>query len=512
MPVFRVNKAFRIARGVKVFLNLRGGLTRGVVPDLEHYEEQAGKLENVRRLLEKRKRMLESKEREISQLKKVLDVAKGGENPKIEQIEEQADGLREAQRRIKEQKKALKGKDREIFQLENELRTARETVGEERRLPTVRFGKAFGTAGGAKVFLNLQGGLTRGALSDLAQPEEQAKELLNARRCLEEQEEKVKGSNQEINRLKNELRAAKERVDLASGVGCGIAGRPKEQAESLRKARRWIRAQEVTLDGKQREVIRLKNELRATRECARSSSDGRSPVAEGIEETGTLPDFVIIGAGKCGTTSLYDLLTRHPQVERAALKEPHFFDYNFDKGVGWYRSQFSATRCRDGRRCITGEATPYLSHSSVPERMAAVVPRARLIVLLRNPVDRVYSVYHREIRHVRETRRFKEALEASPEYLTGSIYVDQLSRWSEFFDREQMLVLKSEDFFKREPETLRRVLRFLSLPDWEPEEGPKVRNKGRYSRMDPATRRYLEEYFEPHNRRLYEYLGVDYGW
>ncbi len=97
-------------------------------------------------------------------------------------------------------------------------------------------------------------------------------------------------------------------------------------------------------------------------------------------------------------------------------------------------------------------------------------------------------------------------------YLSRGVYVDQLLRWSEFYDKEQMLVLKSEDFYERAPETLMLVLDFLHLPDWQPETW-EVRNKGHYEQeMNPATRRRLEEYFEPHNRRLYEYLGVDFGW
>ena len=80
------------------------------------------------------------------------------------------------------------------------------------------------------------------------------------------------------------------------------------------------------------------------------------------------------------------------------------------------------------------------------------------------------------------------------------------------FREEQILVLKSEDFFERPKETLKVVLNFLGLPDWEPEAW-EIRKKGRYERgMDPATRRRLEEYFEPHNRRLYEFLGRDLGW
>jgi hypothetical protein len=97
-------------------------------------------------------------------------------------------------------------------------------------------------------------------------------------------------------------------------------------------------------------------------------------------------------------------------------------------------------------------------------------------------------------------------------YLSRGVYVDQLLRWSEFYGQEQMLVLKSEDFFERAPETLKLVLDFLDLSNWKPETW-EIRNKGHYEQeMNPATRRRLEEYFEPHNRRLYQYLGVDFGW
>jgi Sulfotransferase domain len=180
-----------------------------------------------------------------------------------------------------------------------------------------------------------------------------------------------------------------------------------------------------------------------------------------------------------------------------------------------------APRQKNGRRTITGEGTPsYLFHPLAAERMAGVIPEAKLIALLRNPVDRTYSAYHHRAKHREEIRPFEETVEASFDapnqgFLSQSIYVDHLLRWSRFFDREQMLVLKSEDFFERPREILKLVLDFLDLPDWEP-EASELRdrvNKGGYEqRMDPATRRRLEEYFEPHNQRLYEFLGVDFGW
>jgi hypothetical protein len=258
-----------------------------------------------------------------------------------------------------------------------------------------------------------------------------------------------------------------------------------------------------------------------------------------------MPDFLIIGARKCGTTFLYDLLTQHPYVEPAAKKELHYFDILFEEeGLDWYSRCFPAPRWKDGRRIITGEATPYLPTPSAAERMAKILPQARLIVLLRNPVDRAYSDYQQGVRLGRETRRFEEAIQAERremlgndeitqredrigstdaryQYLRRGIYVDQLLHWRKCFSKDQILVLKSEDFFERTPETLDVVLKFLGL---SPTRSPKLqtnfrgwlrnkRHKGEYQQgMSSVTRRQLEEYFEPHNRRLYEYLDVDFGW
>jgi hypothetical protein len=161
-----------------------------------------------------------------------------------------------------------------------------------------------------------------------------------------------------------------------------------------------------------------------------------------------------------------------------------------------------------------------LFHPHAAERMAEVIPQARLIALLRNPVDRTYSAYHHRAIHRQEIETFEETVAACfgtsrQGFLSQSIYVNHLMRWSRFFSKEQMLVLKSEDFFERPRETLKPVLDFLDLPEWEP-EASELRdrvNKGKYEqKMDPAIRRRLEDYFEPHNRRLYEYLGVDFGW
>jgi Sulfotransferase domain len=318
--------------------------------------------------------------------------------------------------------------------------------------------------------------------------------IFRSSKLLSEQRTKIKSKRRELAQIREELGAAEDRAERSG----------------YRKRKQAI----------QQEIFELERELRVTREGAEAE-----PV------TGALPDFVIIGGKKCGTTYLYHLLSQHPLVELASSKELHFFNCFFDEGIEWYRRCFPPPRLKDGRSTITGEGTPeYLSYPPAPARMAKVVPQARLIALLRNPVDRIYSDYQMVVRKGRETRTFEEVIGVNkrPPGKGGEFSEhreDQLLRWAEFFPREQLLVLKSEDFFERPVESLKPVLAFLGLPDWEPEipefrgEGDKdeyeriKRNKGTYEEgMDPATRRRLEEYFEPHNKRLYEYLGTDLGW
>ena len=269
----------------------------------------------------------------------------------------------------------------------------------------------------------------------------------------------------------------------------------------------------------------------------REESKRSSAESEPVQQTGALPNFVIIGAQKSGTSSLYHLLSQHPYIRPAVRKELPYFSLFFDQGVEWYRSCFPAPEQEWEQDTITGEASPYyLFHPHAPRRMSEEVPRARLIVLLRNPVDRAYSHYQMIVKFGREPLTFEEALAAEEErlgderakmiddehyrsfthqyfsYLSRGIYVDQLIYWSKFFDSEQTLVLKSEDFFERTPETLRLTLNFLGMPEREPEAW-EIILKGEYDReMEPATRQRLEEYFDPHNHRLYKYLGVDLGW
>jgi hypothetical protein len=256
----------------------------------------------------------------------------------------------------------------------------------------------------------------------------------------------------------------------------------------------------------------------------------------------TLPDFLIIGAQRCGTTSLYNHLVTHPGVFPAFMKETHFFDFNYNKGLNWYKSYFPlAAQVKQYQKThhqlpVTGEATPYyIFHPQVPERVFAAIPTAKLIVLLRNPVHRAFSHYHHEVKQGFEQRTFEEAvnhdLECMPlehsklekeknyhsfehvhhSYVSRGIYIDQLCSWMKWFPREQVLVLKSETFYLEPAKTVAETFRFLDLPDWKPDSFP-MYNVNRYTEMGATIQQTLTQFFEPHNQRLYQFLNSDFGW
>jgi hypothetical protein len=246
-----------------------------------------------------------------------------------------------------------------------------------------------------------------------------------------------------------------------------------------------------------------------------------------------LPDFLIIGAQKAGTTSLHEYLCEHPMVSSSTTKEVHYFDLAYHRGQPWYRAHFHASGPAGE---ITGESSPYyLFHPLVPERVAGDLPESRLIIILRNPVDRTYSHYNHERALGYETLEFEDAIEREGERLEGeeerisaepdycsfahqhysyvarSHYAKQLERWFQYFDRDRFLILSAEDLFARPHETVAASQRFLGLEPASPRDVT-ARNARSYMSVADEARRRLSREFEPHNRRLYELVGRDFGW
>ena len=244
-----------------------------------------------------------------------------------------------------------------------------------------------------------------------------------------------------------------------------------------------------------------------------------------------LPDFLILGAQKAGTTALYAYLRWHPQVTGPSFKEVSFFDRHYAHGERWYRAHMPVRRSG-----IVGEASPsYLSHPAAPERVARMLPRARLIALLRNPVDRAFSHYQHEVALGREELSFEDALAREDERMEGEVermvrdpayfsyawwnytyvargrYAEQLERWYESFPSEQLLVLLTDELAADTAATYERVLQFLGVDARGLDSYPRIFER-EYAEMDPATRARLEDEFARPNGRLAELLGRDLPW
>ena len=255
----------------------------------------------------------------------------------------------------------------------------------------------------------------------------------------------------------------------------------------------------------------------------------------------TLPDYLIIGVQRGGTTSLSRYLGSHPNVQSSTHKEIHYFDLNYGWGEAWYRGHFPT---RGYRRLIaarkglslTGEASPYyMFHPLAAGRAAEVLPSVRLIVMLRDPVERAISHYYHCRRRGVELLSLEEALDREAERLEGEekriedepgydspnhrffsyvargMYARQLRRWFDVFPREQVLVIESGRFRSEPEKGFANVLEFLDLPPFHLQEF-KQHNAKEHEEADPATVERLASIFRPHNSELFDLLGTDFGW
>lgn len=258
-----------------------------------------------------------------------------------------------------------------------------------------------------------------------------------------------------------------------------------------------------------------------------------------------LPDFIIIGAQKSGTSSLYRYLAQHPQVHESTVKEVHYFDGGLEEGSDtyvlgprWYRSHFPlASEMGPGE--LAYEASPlYLLHPLAAERIAALLPRVKLVAVLRNPTDRALSHYFHNVRK-NDVRRCREdldpaaAMAAEDERLAGVLargdygneayraysykargrYLEQLERYHAQFPRENLLVLRAEDLFEDPAGFMGGLCEFLGIDPAKGGDDFRPTNVGsNREEVDPGVRAELDAYFAPYNRDLHAALGRDFGW
>lgn len=242
-----------------------------------------------------------------------------------------------------------------------------------------------------------------------------------------------------------------------------------------------------------------------------------------------LPDVVVIGAMKAGTSTVYAMLREHPRVRGPERKELHFLDRHFDRGPRWYRAQFPVGGSR--RSWLAAEATPYyLSFPPGPRRLATVAPDARLVVLLRDPVDRAVSQWKQRHTEQRDERTLAEVVaeerglsddEADdpafdPEahrrrILVHGHYAIHLRTWFGRFGRNRVLVRDAADLFAAPQATMAEIFSFLDVePITVRDTSP--RNAGVGHEPDDAAVHALREYYRPHNEQLFALLGERFPW
>lgn len=255
-----------------------------------------------------------------------------------------------------------------------------------------------------------------------------------------------------------------------------------------------------------------------------------------------LPAFLIVGAQRCGTTSMYRTLSQHPAVVKAVLhKGVHYFDLNYGHPLGWYRAHFpltarAAQAIPASQTAVTFESSPYyLFHPLAAGRIAADLPAVKLLVLVRDPVERAYSAWAHERARGFETEPFERALEleasrlageaeriaAEPGYLSFSHqhhaysargqYVEQLERLESLVGRERVHVVDSGDFFVKPEAAYDGVLDFLGLHRGEYPEFERHNARPRSALPEPV-RAALTEHFAPYDERLTAWLGWVPSW
>lgn len=251
--------------------------------------------------------------------------------------------------------------------------------------------------------------------------------------------------------------------------------------------------------------------------------------ARGVIGLGGWPDALIIGASKCGTTTLFHYLQQHPDVGRTRAKEVHYFDLHFHRGPYWYRGQFAGRRSE-----LKLEATPYyIFHPAVPKRAAELVPKAKLIVLLREPVSRAYSQYQHERESGYEQLGFEEAVAMEAQrlgdsherlaqelirrshahqhfsYVRRGLYAEQIERWQKYYPVESFLFLRAEDLFDAPQNTFDQACAFLGIPTFALDD-VSGRNRRNYEGMRPETRRKLTALYDEPNHRLAALTGISW--
>ena len=254
-----------------------------------------------------------------------------------------------------------------------------------------------------------------------------------------------------------------------------------------------------------------------------------------------IPDFLVIGAKRCGTTSLYQHLSEHPCISRSPHDNIGFFNENYHLGINWYKSLFPTVFYKKkmeskNKQCLFFDVTStYMEEELTAKNIYEVNPNQKIIVILRNPVDRAYSHYHVNVKEKSEKRSFEDAVfeemnrikseriiqnknknlrvftPNNIHYLKKGFYALQLKSWFKIFPREQILVLSTEEFQEDQNLIYKKIFDFLNIPNMKIKSIEKM-EKGNYIPMKHDTRNLLLDYFRQCNHELFELINSEFDW
>ena len=267
--------------------------------------------------------------------------------------------------------------------------------------------------------------------------------------------------------------------------------------------------------------------------CARPFNYITSPLR-------VLPDFLVIGVARSGTTSLFHYLGQHQTIRRASYDELGYFDENFHLGLNWYRSLFPTKFTKQNiqkkhKKFLTFDVTPfYIYNPLVIKRIKENFPNLKIIANLRNPIDRAYSNFNQQIQDNNDTKTtFEELIEeeldiienkkldlTNPRTLVNNfyelllargLYEMQLTPWYDSFSNNKMLINSSEDLANDTDNTLKEIFNFLNIPNMKIQDTTR-KNKRQYPPMKKETRQSLIEFYKPYNEKLYALVNRKFGW
>ena len=249
-----------------------------------------------------------------------------------------------------------------------------------------------------------------------------------------------------------------------------------------------------------------------------------------------LPDFLVIGGKRCGTTTLYEFLKQHPSISNPPFDHMGFFDDNYKLGIDYYKSFFPIKNKKNDLMINYDVTTSYLANPHVPERMFKHMPNVKLIILLRNPIARAWSEYNTNLRADKNYDTFETYIEnelndlknydfsdkvknndydltnPNENYLKKGLYVYYLKKWFNVFPKKNFLILSTETFAKNEDYVFTKIFEFLNLPKYEIKNLKQMSKTTYHNTLNPKTKMKLDKFFESPNKELFKLIEQEFTW